>query len=223
MPSEVAQILKTIEDHSTFQSVGSFLAETRLEKLLVYVAAVSLVLSIVLLFIGPLRSVGLVVGLVFLLTVVVLTLVQAFSVIVAVRHPLAGYAKAARARLEARSNYVSALAVFSSEGLLTAKKALESDTGRMQKRLGMLVGAVEKVGFIPAGATLYYAALQASSSTQLPANLLMAFVFGLYAGAFLGHRLIEALRFNSSCIEEAYELCQSRERFGKPNRARTGI
>ncbi|MCC5811793.1 MAG: winged helix-turn-helix transcriptional regulator [Ectothiorhodospiraceae bacterium] len=40
--------------------------------------------------------------------------------------------------------------------------ALENDTGRMQRRLSMLVGAVEKVGFIPAGIALYYAALQAS-------------------------------------------------------------
>lgn len=120
MQSEVARILKTIEDHSVGQGFGSFLAQTKSEKLLLIIAALSCVLSVVLLFIEPLRAVGLVAGLVFLLTVISLSLVQAFSLVAAFRRPLSGYAEAAQARLNKRNEYICSLAAFSPEGL--AKK-----------------------------------------------------------------------------------------------------
>jgi len=95
--------------------------------------------------------------------------------------------------------------------LHVVKLAIERDTGRMQQRIEMLVGSLAKVGFIPAGVALYFAAVQSSSEAQIPSIILMAFVFGLYLGAFWVQRVIDILRFNGLCISEAYELSLSRE------------
>lgn len=220
MSSDLAVILSTVEKFSTRRKFGSFLAETKIEKGLLLLAGATLLASVVLLFIERFRTAALVAGLIFLLTVIVLLLVQASMLVATFHTPLKGYAVKAEARLKERMSFISELAAFSPENLGLAKKTLSSDTDRMQRRLGILVGAVEKAGFIPAGLALYYAAVKAQSGVnELPANLLMAFVFGLYAGAFLGHRLIEALRFNIECLEEAHEMSLQREQFHRPNSA----
>jgi len=217
--SELTEILKTIEKFSNNRKLGSSLAETKLEKALIFLAGAALVASITLLFIDRLRPAAFVAGLIFLLTLIAYTLTQAFMVAATVYAPLKGYAIKAEARLKERATFISELAAFSPENINQAKKALSSDTERMQKRLGMLVGAVEKAGFIPAGLALYYAALKVQSGVNgFAANLLMAFIFGLYVGAFLGHRFIESIRFNITCLEEAHEISLQREKFYRPTK-----
>jgi len=218
MNPEIVEILETIEAFSARRSFGSFLAETCREKILLSIAGVSLVAAVVLVFIESLRLFGFIAGALFLLSLVALVLVQASSMVAAFHTPLKGYAKAAEARFRQRIEYVSSLSTFSAEALEATRSTLESDTARMQARLGLLVGAVEKAGFIPAALALYYAASKVySGAASFPSTLLMSFVFGLYAGAFLGHRLIEALRYNISCVGEAKDVALRREVLQRPN------
>lgn len=218
MSPEVGKILETIESFSTRRSFGSFLAESRREKALLSVAGASLMAAVILVFIENFQVYGLIAGTVFLLSLVALVLVQASSMVAAFHTPLKGYAKAARTRFKQRVEYVSSLSTFSVAALETTRSMLESDTARMQARLGLLVGAVEKAGFIPAALALYYAASKVySGAATFPSTLLMSFVFGLYAGAFLGHRLIDALRYNISCVDEAKDVALRRELLHMPN------
>lgn len=215
MSSEVKLIFLAIENCSSAPSSDLFLAERRRERWWFLSAIGTFTCCILLLCFESTRAYSLLAGLIFLLIMIGYTIDQTFSIVKTFKHPLAGFADAALQRLEFRNVHVSALARFSSEGLHTVKIALDSDVSRMQKRIGMLIGAVEKVGFIPAGLTLCYAALQTSPSIQFAANILTAFVFGLYIGAFWVHRFIDTLCFNVSCIEEAYDLSLSREQFQK--------
>lgn len=218
MSPEVKDILQTIEKFSANRKFGSIFAETRLEKALLGVAGSALVVTLGLLFVQSLQTFAFIAGLVFLLALVALILVQATTLVAAFHKPLKGYAEAAERRLKERLAYIAQLSVFSSESLEATRKAIENDTGRMQARLGLLVGAVEKAGFIPAGIALYYAATKAQlDGTSFPASLLMAFVFGLYSGSYLGHRLLESLRFNINCLEEAQEASLRREALHQKN------
>ncbi|MBA3979885.1 MAG: hypothetical protein C0462_04700 [Alcanivorax sp.] len=217
--SEVVSILKAVEQFAVQRGFWSSFAETKLEKFLLLIATVSLALAIPLVFVEPLRNVALLAGLVFLLSVLALVLVQAFVIVATLHSPLKGYAEAAAGRLKQRADFVSSLGKFPSESLSLAKRILESDAQQIQQRIGLLIGAIEKIGFIPAGLALYYAALQAPPDTaNMPSNILMAFVLGLYGGAFIGHRLVGALRFNVTCLEEAQAISVRREALHQPSK-----
>ena len=214
MSSDVKNIFRTVEKHSARRSFRSYLGDTKLERSLVVVAALSLVFAVVGVFVNELQVLALVAGLTFLLSIILLVLAQGYSIVATFHTPLRGYAEEAERRMDERAAFVSELASFSSDGLSIAKGTMANDALRVQKRLSLLIGAVEKAGFIPAGLALYYAAVKAQSgSDELPANLLMAFVFGLYGGAFLGHRIVEALNYNISCVNDAYEIVLRREQF----------
>lgn len=93
-----------------------------------------------------------------------------------------------------------------------ALQSLEGDASRIQKRLYSLVGAVEKAGFIPAAIALYFASTKImAGSTDLSANFLTGAIFGLYGGAFLGHRIVEALSVSVSCQQEAKDMSEKRK------------
>lgn len=214
MSPEVTEIFKAVEKYSSQRNAGSYFGESTVEKWLGRIALPLLFIAIIGIFVPKFQTLALGAGLAFLLTSILLVLAQGYSIVSMFHSPLRGYAAEAERRMLDRVSFVSELTSFSSDGLSIAKGAMASDVLRFQKRLALLIGAIEKAGFIPAGLALYYAAVKAQSgSDELPANLLMAFVFGLYGGAFLGHRLVEALNYSISCVDDAYEIVLRRKRF----------
>lgn len=212
VPCEVTSIFKTVEKYSSRYGFSADFGASKSERWLGRAALLFLSIAIPSIFVAQLQIVALGASFAFLLSSILLFLAQGQSIVSTFHAPLKGYADGAERRLRDRTRFVSELGSFSSVGLSMVKVAMENDTLRIQKRLGLLIGVVEKAGFIPAGLALYYAAVEATSgSDALPANLLMAFVFGLYVGAYLGHRLVEALSYSMSCVDEAFEIALKRE------------
>ncbi|MBY6031544.1 hypothetical protein KUV59_00005 [Marinobacter daepoensis] len=211
MDREVQSILETVEKFSSSQKLGPISADSKTEIVLFVVAGLSLIATFVFIFYEPLQIIAVIAGLVFLLSMVALAVAQAISAVSVIRAPLRGYASAAGARLQKRVAYIEQLALFSPESLQIACQALESDTSRMHKRLYSLMGAIDKAGFIPAGLALYFSSTKIlAGDADFSANILMAFIFGLYSGSFLGHRIIELLSMNVACMQEARAIALKR-------------
>ncbi|MGY6276902.1 hypothetical protein [Methylomonas sp. MgM2] len=212
---EVQQIFFTIEKFSSSRRSPIF-GESRPERILLALVVMSFVATLSLLFYKPLQFWAIVSGLVFLLSIVSLAVVQGVSTLNTLRTPLRGYASRLESRLKHRIEYIENLAAFSPESLQVAWQALESDATRIQKRLYGLVGAVDKAGIIPAGLALYFAATKiVAGASDFSTNIFTAFIFGLYAGAFVGHRTVELLAVNINCLQEAYDIAKRRSELGR--------
>ncbi len=215
MNPEVKSILEAIEKHSTSQKIGSIFAESRTEKRLIVLAIISFFLTLLLSLISW-EIWAIYAGIIFLLAMISLTIVQTITTVHTFKRPLSGYASGAEIRFSNRMQFIQELATYSPDGLRSTTLALKNDVSRMQKRLYSLVGATDKAGFIPAGITLYYAASKISSGNEdIAVNMLMAFVFGLYGGAFLVNRIIDSLSVNISCLEEAQSIAEIRNKIEK--------
>lgn len=215
MNQEVERIFQTVEEFSSSKHFGPFVAESSHERGLLFIVLFSLAATTVLLFVEPLQLWAIVSGLIFLLSMITLALAQARSALLTFRTPLKGYASVAGSRLKRRIEYIEQLSTFSPESLQLASKALEADASRMKKRLYSLVGAIDKAGFIPAGLALYFASTKiVAGDSDLSVNVLTAFIFGLYGGALLGHRMAELLSVNVTCIQEAQTISARRREMG---------
>ncbi len=74
-----------------------------------------------------------------------------------------------------------------------------------------MLGAIDKAGIIPAGLALYFAAANlGQGTTSITAYILAAFVMGLYIGAFIINRVVESLKFQMECVEEACSIATQR-------------
>lgn len=137
---EVQKNFLTIEEFSSTQRFGPVFVESNFERVLLIVIALTLIMTVLLLFVGAWQIWAVVSGLVFLLAMIALAIAQAVSALSIFRSPLRGYAPAAESRLKRRIEYIEQLAMFSPEGLLLASQTLEGDASRMKQRLYSLVG-----------------------------------------------------------------------------------
>lgn len=217
LEQEVKEILKAIEDYSTNVSLWSIIAETELEKVILSIAAVSLVITVALSFIDGYKIWSVLSGLIFLMTAIILSVVGALDIVTSIKKPLEGYSELVKSRIAERIKFVQKLGGYSPEALEFTLKTLKRDMARIQERLYVLVGTTKKVGFIPAGIAFYFAATKTlAGESDVAANLLMAFVFGIYGGAFLVHRMIEALSINATLLEEAKAIADLRDTIKNP-------
>lgn len=216
MTSEVQEILLKVENFSSEKSLHGVFAESSTERSLLIVLLISFVTMSVLFIFKSLHFWALISGLIFIFALVGLVVVQALEVVVFNGSPLKGFAKQTSHRLDIRSAFIDDLASYKPEDLRQTVEALERDVSKIQRRLYIMVGAVEKVGFIPAAIALYFAGSKiVAGESDASANLLACFVLGFYGAAFLGHRLIELLSINIVCLREATIQSESRIKLGR--------
>ena len=213
MSPEVTQIFKEIDDHSKKGRFGPFMAESKLEKILIILGTVTLVATVVISLIKPIQQFALITGVIFILSVILLLLVQALSFVALLARPMRGYVEAAKLRLERRTSFIQGLSRYKPESLETVALALERDASRMKRLFYSIVGSLEKAGIVPALLALVYASFKfkADLADSYTANIIMALVFGMYGGAFIGQRLTEALESTVKDIREAAEISSKRQ------------
>ncbi len=103
---------------------------------------------------------------------------------------------------------VQRLTSYDSWNLKQAKLRLEFEAERLEKRIGALVGSMDKLGLFPAIIALYIAYAKTFGTTsfaEIP-YMLLGFIAGLYLAAFSAVNVIGRLRAYSFIIEIAEDL-----------------
>lgn len=213
MTKEISMILELIESFDENMKTSEWTSDnTIFQKSLICINILSLIATLLFVFVKSFQVYAWLPAVILAIAFLLLIFSWVVALVRDVRNPLKGYAKAGGRRFEAYSDFKVQLSRFGSANLDATKKFIEKDTLRIRTRLQRLVGAVESAGYIPAALALYFAASQVvSDKNASPSILLMAFVLGLYIGAYLGHRIIERMNFYIECLQEAYEIAVKEE------------
>lgn len=212
MNTEVREIFELIEKSAETKAKAlDFFAETLIEKILAVVSLVSLLLGVVMIQFETTQNFAIISGVVFLFASVIYSLINGRKNTAGFVNPLSGFAEIWEERLKAREEYIELLSKFSTEKLKIAANTIESHIARIEKTLGIVMGAVNKAGVIPAGVALYYTGSKiVSDSDDYIARIVMMFVVGLYFGAILGYRITGVLERNLECLKAAIALREQR-------------
>ncbi|KJY96667.1 hypothetical protein [Pseudoalteromonas ruthenica] len=105
------------------------------------------------------------------------------------------------------------LGTYSSWNLHLAKSRVEYDIDRISTRLGFLLGAMDKLGIIPAALGLYLVYAKTFGEPQLE-NIpypVLGFLGGLYLGAFSAVAIISRFKYLKMVLTHAIDLALQRE------------
>src|SRR5690554_1746829 len=208
------EILELLEQEVEQAPFSKYFFENRVEKYFLVISGIAFLCMIPLLAIESLKAFGYVAGALFILGVLFYLVAQAIGALILFRSPLRGYVKRLKKRLPAQSGFIEKLAYHEPEVLRDTAVIIASDVERLSRRVSLLIGVVEKVGIVPAGLALYYATYKHFYTEQggnLP-DFVLAFVCGLYVGAFISHKLIESLRIRIGWLQKAAEIAETRRK-----------
>ena len=112
------------------------------------------------------------------------------------------------ARIEQEYALVQRLTSYDHWSLVQAKNRLLFEAERLEKRIGALVGAMDKLGIFPAMIALYIAYSKTFGTTSFidVPYILLGFIAGLYLAAFSAVNVIGRLRAYAFIIEIAEDL-----------------
>lgn len=161
----------------------------------------SLAISFVILIIVPAWLVY--AGIVILFMAFAWIVAQILSFGIFYNQPLSGYSKLASIRTHNRMDFVGYLASFSEESLNEVKRTIEKDFETLDKRIGFLIGVIDKTGLISAAIALIFAIQQQGG---ILSGVLYGTAIAMYATAILGKRAIEVMKSNAEYIELALNL-----------------
>lgn len=105
------------------------------------------------------------------------------------------------------------LGTYSSWNLQLAKNRVEYEIDRISTRLGFLVGAMDKLGLIPAALGLYLVYAKTFGGPQLDSipYPILGFLSGLYLGAFSAVAIISRFKYLKMVLTHAIDLALQRE------------
>lgn len=203
---EIRDVFNVIERFSN-QTKNPIIKNTHVwEQRIGGVFLVTLVVSLVTLVIAPEWLVY--PGVVSLFMAFAWTVTQVLSFGIFYNQPLSGYSKLASVRTHNRMDFVDYLASFSEGSLNEVKRTIEKDFETIDKRIGFLIGVIDKTGLIPAAIALIFAIQQQGG---ILSGILYGAAIAMYATAILGKRAIEVMKSNAECIELALNLQKEEE------------
>lgn len=147
-------------------------------------------------------------GVISLFMAFVWTMAQVLSFGIFYNQPLSGYAELASIRTHNRMDFVDYLASFSEKSLNEVKRTIQKDFDTIDKRIGFLIGVIDRTGLIPAAIALIFAIQQQGG---ILSGILYGTAIAMYATAILSKRAIEVMKSNVECIELALNLQKEEE------------
>lgn len=105
------------------------------------------------------------------------------------------------------------LSIYSSQSILMARERLEYEKSQLEKRIGFLIGVLEKLGIVPAVIALYIGYAKAMKDPQLEnvPEFALAAIAGLYLGAFLVKSMTSKLSLMCVILKDAHSLAEQKE------------
>lgn len=132
--------------------------------------------------------------------------------ITAIFRPTRTYIEELKKRLEDEDEVLDRLSEFAPAELVTAKRRLILEKDTITNRFGFILGAMDKLGLIPATIALYIAyskGLNDHLLQSIPDAILMLFG-GIYIGAFTIRHITERLSIMIDILERAEESVTTR-------------
>lgn len=126
--------------------------------------------------------------------------------------PTKSYMKDLSKRVESEEQIIAKLIDEDASDLESVRKRLEFERERLSARIGFLVGAIDKLGVIPAVIVLYltYAkTMNDPNLSQIPYPVL-GFVSGIYVSCFFVKQIIDRFEHMILVIESAHERSLAR-------------
>ncbi|MGN2614730.1 hypothetical protein [Aliivibrio fischeri] len=107
---------------------------------------------------------------------------------------------------------------YSNSSIDTAKIMIERRISFLKNRAGLLVGFIDKVGFVPTIMVAYFSYLKIKGSISFDDfhPIIWGLVSGVYLGAFVAKTLIEKFEDHIAILELAIKLKMERKGFKLP-------
>lgn len=207
-----AHILGLLVQNDTLVNLAELLYCNPVEKYSLRIATLCLFFAIPLIYLEKYRLLG---GWLCLIAAILFIAYSLASFLWNLRFiftPTKSYIKDLSKRIETEESLINKLAGEDHEELNSLLKRLEFERQRLVSRIGFIVGAVDKLGVIPAIIVLYLT----YAKTMNDANLIrvpypvLGFIAGIYVGCFLLKQVID--RFEHMClvVESAHIRAKNR-------------
>ncbi|MEN8170592.1 MAG: hypothetical protein ABFS08_10255 [Pseudomonadota bacterium] len=207
MDDEVNKLIGFISDSEKNSSLNKLFGGAKAEKMLVVAMMLFGSMAVLIAALGISPKLAIVSGTVFIFLTIAHFLSQVISIYSIFRNPLKLYLDGLKEREAQRAEYVRDLSNFSRSSLRRVSELMELDNDFFIERSAFLVGSIKKVGVVPAGFAIYYAAhkqFELQSHSWVP-MWLMAFVLGVYMGAIILERVSTKIKSQVGYINEAIE------------------
>ena len=195
---EIPEIFSVIEEFSNQSKTPILKNTTAIDQFIGGLLLICVGISFVVLVVKP--SWFIYIGVLSLITAFIYGISQITSFGLLYSNPLDGYAALASTRTKNRIVFVSELAKFSKESLIEVSLTLNKDLDLIDKRIGLLIGVIDKTGLIPAAIAVAFAIKQQGEGLS---SILYGIAIALYATAMLGKRAIEAIRSKVEFVDLA--------------------
>ena len=200
----IEELIKEEKPFDIFSSVY----DNKLQKWSLVVIGICIIISLITYFVSPNSFVLGLTMITALLMVIIFSINNTFSQLKYLLSASKEHLHELSIRVEQETRLIQRLTAYDSWSLSQAKGRLNFEADRLEKRIGALVGAMEKLGLFPAIIALYIACaktLGSTNFTDIP-YLLLGFVAGIYLAAFSAVNIIGRLRAYSFIIEIAEDL-----------------
>ena len=146
---------------------------------------------------------------------IVCTLQQLFSLIRTGKNPSAEIFEPILNSIEAQNTLILKLSCFNLRKIEFAINRIEYDISRISKRLGLLVGTIEKLGIIPLGIAVYFSAVKffdSDNTLELFHIIALSFILGIYIGALIASSVLLRFDFLLFNLKEASKIKKSKDK-----------
>lgn len=200
-------IEELIKEEKPFDIIGNTY-DNKIQKWSLVVIGICITIFFITYFISPNH---IVLGVTMMVALIMVILFSVNSSIVQMKYVLSASKEhltdlSLRAEQEAR--LIQRLTTYDSWSLSKAKDRLTFEADRLEKRIGALVGAMDKLGLFPAVFALYIAYAKTfgpDTFNDIP-YLLLGFIAGIYLAAFSAVNVTGRLRAYAFIISLAEEL-----------------
>lgn len=121
--------------------------------------------------------------------------------------PAKSYFKDLTKRIDAENDLVAELAALPINQLEITRKRLQFEKEKITSRICFLVGAIDKLGIIPAVLALYFTYIKTLDGSKLEAlpYPVLSFIAGIYIGCILLKHVLDQIEHTCFAIEVAVE------------------
>ena len=152
---------------------------------------------------------------------IICTLQQLFSLIRTGKNPSAEIFGPILNSIDAQNTLILKLSCFNLRKIEFAINRIEYDISRISKRLGLLVGTIEKLGIIPLGIAVYFSAIkffENNNALELFHIIALSFVLGIYIGALIASSVLLRFDFLLFNLREARKVAESKNKLKLQNK-----
>lgn len=176
---EIIHILNNENEQTNFME---YLCDSKAEKYSLYAILISCVASLVTLV--YFKQLNAYINLFIFLSLTFYSFSSFYTNAKFILHPMRSYLESMDIALTKEQKIIESFSKYESETLNKAKDRLTFESTKIEKKVGFIIGSIDKLGLIPVLLGIYATSIQIykSSAPDLVIYLIFGFIIGIYIG-----------------------------------------